>query len=316
MLIVVAGLAGTFVVGPFVNHATLRWMGWRVTLPLLFGWVPPLASLGHASVTCRRCATPLSPRLPRLGGPPILDPAQQVGEDVGVGRGGLDTAPSPGHQWSSRHPERGVAVGRDRRLPAWPWLLSRGRCRTCREPLQRWPLLVELATGALFALAAWQVDGWRLLAPTLVLFTGLVAVSTVDLLCSRIPTRFVYLTGGAVAVAALPRLSTAPDSLTGAAVGGALCLGALGAMHLVSPAMLGFGDVRLGTLIGLVVGWAGWTAAEPVLDPIARVVQAVFVAGIVGSLLGFALLAVRRANHAYPFGPCLALGAIATLLAL
>lgn len=264
MLIVAAGLVGSFVVGPFISHAALRWLGWRVTLPLLFGWVPPRSSLGRPRVRCRRCSAPLDP-----GG-----------------------------------------------LPVWPWLAARGRCRACREPLERWPLLVELSTGALFALAAWQVDDWRLLAPTLVLFSGLVAVSTVDLLCSRIPTRFVYLTGAAVAVAAVPRLVQVPDSLTGAAVGGALCLGALGAMHLASPAMLGFGDVRLGTLIGLVVGWAGWTAAEPVLDPIARVVQAVFVAGIVGSLLGFALLAVRRANHAYPFGPCLALGAIATLLAI
>ena len=264
MLIVAAGLAGTFVVGPFLSHAALRWMGWRVALPLLFGWVPPPASLGRSRVLCRRCSAPLAP-----GG-----------------------------------------------LPAWPWLAPGGRCRACREPLARWPLLVELATGALFALAAWQVDGWRLLVPTLVLFGGLVLVSTVDLLCSRIPTRFVYLTGVAVAVAALPRLVEVPDSLTGAAVGGGLCLGALGAMHLASPAMLGFGDVRLGTLIGLVVGWSGWTAAEPVLDPVTRVVQAVFVAGIVGSLLGFVLLAVRRANQAYPFGPCLAVGAVAALLAI
>jgi len=264
MLVVVAGLVGALVVAPFLNHAILRWLGWRVTLPLLFGRVPPLSSLGDPRVACRRCSGDLAP-----GG-----------------------------------------------LPAWPWLAMRGRCRACREPLARWPLLVELATGALFALAAWQVDDWRLLVPSLVLFTGLVAVSTVDLLCSRIPTRFVYRTGAAVAVAALPRVAEAPDSVTGAAVGGALCLGALGAMHLVSPSMLGFGDVRLGTLIGLVVGWAGWTAAEPVLDPVARVVQAVFVAGIVGSLLGIVLLAIRRANQAYPFGPCLALGAVAVLLAI
>lgn len=264
MLVVVAGLLGTLVVGPFLSHAVLRWMGWRITLPLLFGRVPPLASLGHPRAACRRCGAELA-----VGG-----------------------------------------------LRVWPWLARRGRCGRCREPLTRWPLLVELATGLLFGLAAWQVDDARRLAPTLVLFAGLVAVSAVDLLCSRIPTRFVYLTGAAVAVAAVPRLVEAPDSLTGAAVGGALCLGALGALHLASPSMLGFGDVRLGTLIGLVVGWAGWTAAEPVLDPLARVVQAVFVAGIVGSLLGLVLLAVRRANVAYPFGPCLALGAVATLLAI
>ncbi|HEY8544814.1 MAG TPA: prepilin peptidase [Acidimicrobiales bacterium] len=261
MLVVGAGLVGLFVVGPFLTHAALRWVGWRVALPLLFGRVPPRSSLGHPRVLCRTCATPVAP------------------------------------------------------LPAWPWLLRLGRCHACREPFARWPLLVELATGALFALGAWRVEGWRLV-PVLALFAGLVAVSAVDILCSRIPTRFVYLTAAAVAVAAVPRLVEEPRSWVGAAVGGALCLGGLGVLHLASPAMLGFGDVRLGTLIGAVVGWAGWSAAEPVLDPLSRVVQAVFLAGIVGSLAGFVLLAIRRANRAYPFGPCLALGAVVTLLAL
>jgi len=105
-----------------------------------------------------------------------------------------------------------------------------------------------------------------------------------------------------------------PDTLTGAAVGGGLGLASLGAMHLAAPHMLGFGDVRLGALIGVAVGWIGWTEAEPVLDPLSRVVQALFLAGVVGSLLGVALLAVRRRNQTYPFGPCLALGAIIAVL--
>jgi leader peptidase (prepilin peptidase)/N-methyltransferase len=177
-------------------------------------------------------------------------------------------------------------------------------------------LLVEVATGLLFGLAVWRLDDERSLLPAvLVLFTGLVATSTVDLLCSRIPTRFVYLTAAAVAVAAVPRLVDEPRSWVGAAVGGGLCLVGLGLLHLASPAMLGFGDVRLGGLIGAVVGWVGWTEAEPVFEPISRVVQVVFLAGVLGTVAGVALLVVRRANQAYPFGPCLAFGAVVTLLA-
>ena len=257
-VVAAAGLVGALVVAPFLSDAVVRWMGWRVTLPLLFGHVPPRRVLGRARLQCRNCGAPLAP----LG------------------------------------------------LPALPWLLSAGRCRSCREPLARWPLAVELATGGLFAIAAWQLDRWALLLPVLVFFAGLVAVSTVDLLCSRIPTRFVYLTGLGAAMAAVPRVVDVPDTLTGAAVGGALCLASLGAMHLAAPHMLGFGDVRLGTLIGLVVGWVGWTSAEPVLDPLSRVVQALFLAGVIGSLVGFVLLAVRRSNSTYPFGPCLALGGV------
>lgn len=260
--VVVAGLAGALLVGPVLDHAVLRWTGWRVTLPLLFGWVPSRAALGRSRPRCRRCGAGLSPN----------------------------------------------------GLPVLPWLASAGRCRSCREPIARWALAVEVATGVLFALGAWRIDRWWELAPVLVLFAGLVAISAVDLAHSRIPTRFVYMTGLGVAVAALPRVIEVPDALTGAAVGGALCLGLLGTMHLVSPRMLGFGDVRLGTLIGLVVGWRAWTEAEPVLDPVARVVQVVFVAGLAGTLVGVGLLLLRRSNQAYPFGPCLALGGVVALL--
>jgi len=260
--VVVVALVGALLVGPLLSYAILHWMAWRVTLPLLFGFVPPRRSVGRAQPRCRNCGSALAP-----GG-----------------------------------------------LPASPWLLSAGRCRSCREPLARWPLGVELTTGGLFALASSQYDRWALLVPILVFFAGLVATSTVDLLCSRIPTRFVYLTGLGVAVAAVPHVVDVPETLTAAAVGGAVGLGSLGAMHLVAPHMLGFGDVRLGTLIGLVVGWVGWTAADPVLDPLSRVVQALFLAGVVGSLLGFALLAVRRRNQTYPFGPCLALGGVLAIV--
>jgi leader peptidase (prepilin peptidase)/N-methyltransferase len=39
-------------------------------------------------------------------------------------------------------------------LPVLSWLLLRGRCRACHEPISaRYPL-IELATGAVFALGA------------------------------------------------------------------------------------------------------------------------------------------------------------------
>jgi leader peptidase (prepilin peptidase)/N-methyltransferase len=200
-------------------------------------------------------------------------------------------------------------------LPVRPWLLVGGRCRACHAAVGRWPLAIELTTGALFGLVAWRLDGpSRAVWPALALVTGLVAISTVDLAFSRIPTRFVYLTALAVAITGLPLAVDEPDALVGVAVGGGACLVLLGGMHLLSPRMLGFGDVRLGTLVGAVVGWLGWTSVEPVLDPLGQVVTALFLAGVLGSLAGVVVLAVRRHNVPYPFGPCLALGAIVALV--
>lgn len=199
-------------------------------------------------------------------------------------------------------------------LPALPWLTARGRCRSCKEPIARWVLGIELTTGAALGLIAWQVGWSTSLAPALALATGLIAISAVDMVYSRIPTRFVYLTALAVVVTGIPRLVDVPDSAIGAAVGGGLCLVSLGTMHLASPQMLGFGDVRLATLIGATVGWLSWTADEPVFRPLGHVVSAMILAGLLGSVIGVVLLVIRRRNVAYPFGPCLAAGAVAVLL--
>jgi leader peptidase (prepilin peptidase)/N-methyltransferase len=193
-------------------------------------------------------------------------------------------------------------------------LASLGHCRSCKDPIARWVLAIEVTTGAVLATIARQVGWENSLAPALALATGLIAISAVDIVYTRIPTRFVYLTALAVLVTGIPRLVDAPDSAIGAAVGGALCLVSLGTMHLASPQMLGFGDVRLATLIGATVGWLGWTADEPVFRPLGHVVSAMILAGLLGSLVGVVLLVVRRRNVAYPFGPCLAAGAVAVLL--
>lgn len=263
MLIAAAVLLGGFVVGPFLAHAVLRWVGWRVYLPFLFGRVPGRRELGRSRPACRRCGSALTP----LG------------------------------------------------LPVLPWLAVLGRCRSCREPIAWWVGAVEIATAVSFGLLAWGIGRSTRLLPALALAAGLVAISAVDLVCSRIPSRFVYLTALAVAVTGSIWWVARPESAVGALVGGGLCLLLLGAMHLSSPQMLGFGDVRLGTLIGAVVGWLGWTADEPLLDPLRYVVSAMIFAGLLGSLAGLVLLAVRRRNVAYPFGPFLALGAMVVLLA-
>jgi leader peptidase (prepilin peptidase)/N-methyltransferase len=197
-----------------------------------------------------------------------------------------------------------------------PSILRLGRCGRCGTGIGRWALAIEVATGVVFGLLAWQLHdrAATALPPALAFGAGAVAISAVDLGFSRIPTRFVYLTALAVALAGVPLLVDEPRAALGAAVGGGACLVLLGTVHLISPRMLGFGDVRLGALMGAVVGGLGWTSTEPILDPLSFVVTALFVAGVVGSLAGFALLAVRRRSIAYPFGPCLAIGGIVALL--
>jgi leader peptidase (prepilin peptidase) / N-methyltransferase len=176
---------------------------------------------------------------------------------------------------------------------------------------------VELITGLSFAMAGWRI-GWSLsLLPVLVLAAGMVAASTVDVSCGRIPSRFVYLTaaGAVPAMAVAASLAGRPASMQGALLGGGMYLGLLGMLHVLSPRQLGRGDVRLGAVIGLVVGWLGWSAEQPIAGPLAGVFQAAMAAGLLGLVAGLVLRALRGDNRAYPFGPWLSAGAFVTILA-
>jgi leader peptidase (prepilin peptidase)/N-methyltransferase len=197
-----------------------------------------------------------------------------------------------------------------------PWLMAGGRCRACGQRRPGWLGVVELATGLLYGLAAARIGWTRELPVVLVLLAGLVAVSAVDLVYLRIPTRFVRATGAAVAACiAVAAVTVGPvGALVGALVGGALYGGFLGIFYLISPAMLGFGDVRLGTLIGAVVGWLAWMPDRPVEAPVTGVLGAAFLGSLAGTVAGLVLLAARRQNRPFPFGPAMALGAVVAAL--
>ena len=202
-------------------------------------------------------------------------------------------------------------------LPALVASAAGGRCRRCGEPVARWALAIEAACAVGWGVAALVVGWSSVLVPVLALVTGLIAMSAVDLAVMRIPTRFVYATALAVlAGTALVAVLEGPARrLAGAGVGALALGGFLLVLHLISPRALGFGDVRLGILIGVAAGWSAWRPDHPVLLPVQGVLNAGLVAGLVGSAAGLVLLVVRRRDRPFPFGPALAFGGLVVTLA-
>lgn len=265
VLVAAIAVLGVAVVGPLLNHAVVKWIGWRVVLPPCFGHVPAAVAVGPARARCVRCDRPLAP------------------------------------------------AG----LPALPATVALGRCRGCGAGLSRRYVVLELVTGLLFGVTA-AVVGWSVaLVPVLALVAGAVAMSAVDLAVMRIPTRFVYATAAAVVVGlVLASLVDGPARrLAGAGVGAVAFGGFLLVLHLISPRSMGFGDVRLATLAGAVVGWCAWQEAHPLLGPIQAVLYAGLLAGLVGSVAGGALLIVRGRDQPFPFGPAVAAGGVVVALA-
>lgn len=193
-------------------------------------------------------------------------------------------------------------------VPVVSWLLLRGRCRDCREPVSvRYPL-VELAMGVVFALVAWRIGmSWLLPAELLFAWT-LVVLAVIDADTRRIPNRLTYPLTPALLVLAAGGALLAGDGeaalralLGGMAAGGALLL-----LALLSPRGMGMGDVKLAAFIGIALGVVGW----------ADVVVGLLGGFLLGGIAGVALLASGRRTRKdlIPFGPYLAAGALLALL--
>lgn len=184
---------------------------------------------------------------------------------------------------------------------------------TVPGPASQATVPIAVATGALWALAAWRFGPSPSLLVHLVVWASLVVVTVIDLDHKRIPDRLVFptLAFAVVAMAAISVVDGDVDRLVRAGLGAAVYFTALFVPHLVYPRGMGFGDVKLALVLGLLLGWQSASPDEAV--------RAVFAAMLLGSLLGalsgLAILVVRRRNEPFPFGPALAASTIVVLLA-
>jgi leader peptidase (prepilin peptidase)/N-methyltransferase len=202
----------------------------------------------------------------------------------------------------SRCPTCGAQIAAYDNVPVLSWALLRGRARCCGEPISaRYPL-TELTLGALYAatvLVLWG-DGGEV-ALGLVFVTMLVAITLTDLERRIIPNKILLVAavvGAAIAAVADPG-SLPERAIAAAAAGGLLFLAAL-----AYPRGMGLGDVKLAAAMGIFLG--------------RNVAPAILVALLAGSLVGLAMIAREGAaarKRAIPFGPFLALGGVAGLLA-
>ena len=186
-------------------------------------------------------------------------------------------------------------------VPVLSWLLLRGRCRDCAQPIPaRYPL-VELGTGLLLAAVALSASDLTslLLGVTLVLL--LVPIALIDLDHRIIPNRLTLI--GALSAPGI-LLATEPVALGEHAIAGLAAGGFLLAAALARPGGMGMGDVKLAGVLGLFLGSA--------------IAPALLVALLSGTLVGAAIIARKGAagrKIAIPFGPFLALGGVFGLLA-
>lgn len=193
-------------------------------------------------------------------------------------------------------------------VPVFSFLWLRGRCRYCRAAIGYRSLVVEVASGTLFALLWWRYGASATLG--LLCFYGslFLVIAVIDLEHRLVLNKIVY---PAMAVAlllaafwshfGLPAEFWPRASILSALLGAALGLTVLSLPNLFSREGMGWGDVKLAGLIGLATGW-----------PLAGI--ALLVAIVSGGVAALPLLIFRRRRQFIPFAPFLVAGAFAVLL--
>lgn len=188
-------------------------------------------------------------------------------------------------------------------IPLVSFIVLRGQCRYCRKSISWQYPLVEVATGIAFVLI-------YLAAPAehKILASGLWMLYSLFLVIIFAYDWKYYLILDAVIYPAVI-ISFIGNLFLGVSWGDMLIAAVIGAgffwlQYVVSRGQwIGAGDIRLGGLMGVMLGWPG-------------IVTALFIAYITGSIVGITLILSKRKQwgQQIPFGTFLSVATLVVLL--
>jgi prepilin signal peptidase PulO-like enzyme (type II secretory pathway) len=170
-------------------------------------------------------------------------------------------------------------------IPVVSWLMLRAKCRYCHKKIDDSPL-TELAVALAFIISyilwplGFSTAGWALFVLWLIALVLLAALFLYDLKWFLLPNVLMFpLIGIGVVWAVVYYTFVSPEPLLvvlqNVALGIASVAGLYGALYYVSQGeWVGFGDVKLGIFMGLVLGWQHGLLAVLLANVLAFVVIA------------------------------------------
>ena len=181
-------------------------------------------------------------------------------------------------------------------IPVISWLLLRGKCASCRNPISsRYPL-IELLTAAC-SLTVVAVFG-----PTVQMLFGLIltwvliALTFIDFDTQLLPDRYTLpLAALGLGINSFA-VYTSPASAIWGYIIGFLCLWIVYYIFKIVTGKegMGYGDFKLLAALG---AWMG-----PLMLPLI-----VLLSSLVGAIIGIILLKIRKENQPFAFGPYIAI---------
>lgn len=194
-------------------------------------------------------------------------------------------------------PKCGHKIGPLENLPVLSWVMQKGRCRGCNEPISsRYPL-VELATAALSALAIWHFGFNAAGIGAVLLGFVLIALTGIDIDTQLLPDN---MTLPLVWLGLLFNLFGVYTDLQSAVIGAMAGYLSLWSIYwlfrlVTGKEGMGYGDFKLLAALG---AWFGWQTLPAII----------LLSSVVGAVIGIGLMLFARHGRdvPIPFGPYLA----------
>lgn len=206
---------------------------------------------------------------------------------------------------NSTCPKCKTAIKAWQNIPIISWLLLKGKCASCSNPISaRYPI-VEAITALLSLVVAYKLGATEQALLYIAITWALVALTFIDidhmLLPDQITLPLVWL---ALIAAVLGYTVTPTDAIIGAACGYLSLWSVFWLFKLLTGKEgMGYGDFKLLAVFGALLGWQS-------------LLTIILLSSVVGAIIGIALLTVQGKDKAtpIPFGPYLAIAGWITML--
>jgi len=183
-------------------------------------------------------------------------------------------------------------------IPIISWLLLKGKCATCNNPISvRYPL-VEAITAILSLVVAYTFGATEQALLYIVVTWALVALTFIDIDHMLLPDQLTLPLLWLALIASVMGYTIAPsDAIIGAACGYLSLWSVFWLFKLITGKEgMGYGDFKLLAVFGALLGWQS-------------LLTIILLSSVVGAVIGIALLSIQGKDKAtsIPFGPYLAI---------
>ncbi len=206
---------------------------------------------------------------------------------------------------NSTCPKCKTAIKPWQNIPVISWLLLKGRCASCSNPISvRYPI-VEMLTAILSLIVAYTFGATEQSLLYILITWLLVTLTFIDIDHMLLPDQLTLPLLWLALIASVMGITILPtDAIIGAACGYLSLWSVFWLFKLITGKEgMGYGDFKLLAVFGALLGWQS-------------LLTIVLLSSVVGAIIGIALLSIQGKDKAtpIPFGPYLAIAGWVTLL--